>query len=64
MKLRKVVSYVQTDLKQKDLVRTIIPSGFKGSYIVIEEDSSYNLGVSYLPFNLSKKFLEAKRGIK
>lgn len=62
MKLKKISCFLQTDIKEKGLRRTIIRSGFKESYLVIEEDYAYNLGVSYLSIGL-EEFLAAKKSL-
>jgi hypothetical protein len=61
MKLKKITAYIQTDKKRTDEIRMFLPSGYKGGYILVEEDCAYNLGIAYLPFKWSKKFLDAKK---
>ncbi len=63
MKLKKITAYIQID-KQEDTITTIIPSGFRGSYIIVEEDPAYNLGVAYFPFEKSKELLKALKAIR
>ena len=55
MKLKKIIGYVKVD-GQRGVRTTIIPSGFKGGYIEVMEDSTYNLEVSY---DQSSELLEA-----
>ncbi len=68
MKLKKITAYVDERVEQIDgqenIRTTIIPSGFKGGYIVVEEDSGYNLGVDYWPFERSKELLKALRATR
>jgi len=65
MKIKKITCFLQADIKgkEKDLRRTIIRSGYKGSYLVVEEDSCYNLGIAYLSPEQVKEFLIAKKGL-
>ena len=55
MKLKKIIGYVKVD-GQQGVRTTIIPSGFKGGYIEVMEDSTYNLEVGY---DQSSELLEA-----
>ena len=55
MKLKKIIGYIQVD-SQYGVRTTIIPSGFKGGYIEVMEDSTYNLEVGY---DQSSELLEA-----
>ena len=64
MKLKKITAYIQLDHIKKDKIRMFLPSGFRGGYIMVEEDYAFHLGACYLPFNLSKKFLNAKKKVK
>lgn len=63
MKLKKITAYIY-DIKDGDTRTTIIPSGFKGRYIVIEEDSGYNLGVCYNPFERSPELFKALKSTR
>lgn len=48
MKLKKITAYQQTDGPAKDgISKVIIPSGFKGVWIVMVEDYAYNLSIDY-----------------
>ena len=60
MKLKKIIGYIQTD-SQRSIRTTIIPSGFKGGYIEVMEDSTYNLEVGY---DQSSELLEALKKVK
>jgi hypothetical protein len=63
MRIRKLVAYIQVGNERKGERRMFLPSGYRGAYIVVEEDSAYNLGVAYLSLEWSKKFLDAKKKI-
>ena len=60
MKLKKIIGYIQTD-SQRSIRTTIIPSGFKGGYIVVMEDPAYNLEVSY---NQSSELLKVLKKVE
>jgi len=60
MKLKKIIGYVQVD-GQDGIRTTIIPSGFREGYIVVEEYPSYYLEVGY---NQSLELLEALKKVK
>ena len=60
MKLKKIIGYVQVD-GQRSIRTTVIPSGFKGGYIEVMEDSTYNLEVGY---NQSLELLEALKKVE
>lgn len=68
MKIRKITAYVDAHVEQingqENIRTTIIPSGFKGGYIVVEEDPGYNLGVAYWPVKKSKELLKALRAVR
>jgi hypothetical protein len=55
---RKITAYVQLD-RRPGILATIIPSGFRGAYVMIEEDSTYNLGVTYATSKVHKELLKA-----
>ena len=63
MKIKRIDAYVEIK-KQSDEVRFFIPSGFQGQWIVIEETTSYELGIAYLPLRLAKVFRNARRKFK
>jgi len=60
MKLKKIIGYVKVD-GQRGVRTTIIPSGFKGGYIEVMEDSTYNLEVGY---DQSSELLEALKKVE
>ena len=60
MKLKKIIGYVKVD-SQRGVRTTIIPSGFKGGYIEVMEDSTYNLEVGY---DQSSELLEALKKVE
>ena len=60
MKLKKIIGYIQTD-SQRSIRTTIIPSGFREGYIVVEEYPSYLLEVDY---NQSFELLEALKKVE
>ena len=60
MKLKKIIGYVKVD-GQRGVRTTIIPSGFKGGYIEVMEDSTYNLEVGY---DQSSGLLEALKKVE
>ena len=60
MKLKKIIGYIQVD-SQDGVRTTIIPSGFREGYIVVEEYPSYYLEVGY---NQSLELLEALKKVK
>ena len=60
MKLKKIIGYVKVD-GQRGVRTTIIPSGFKGGYVEVMEDSTYNLEVSY---DQSSELLEALKKVE
>lgn len=68
MKLRKITAYIDEKAEhidgQEDIRTTIIPSGFRGGYIVVEEDPGYNLGVAYWPMKRSKELLKELQRLK
>ena len=66
MKLKKLPCFlvVNTKNREKDLRQTIIRSGYKGNYLVVEENSSYDLAVNYLAAAPLKEFLAAKKGLR
>ena len=63
MKLKKITAYIY-HIQNGDTRTTIIPSGFKGGYIIIEESSDYTLGACYVPFEMSKDLLKALKSIR
>ena len=60
MKLKKIIGYIQID-SQRSIRTTVIPSGFREGYIVVEEYPSYYLEVGY---NQSLELLEALKKVK
>ena len=60
MKLKKIIGYIQID-GQDGVRTTVIPSGFREGYIVVEEYPSYLLEVGY---NQSFELLEALKKVK
>ena len=63
MKLKKIIGYVKVD-GQQGVRTTIIPSGFKGGYIEVMEDSTYNLEVGYDQSSELFQLLEALKKVK
>ena len=64
MKLKKITCFLQTDVKAKGLRRTIIRSGFKDSWLMVEENYAYDTAATYLHPGEVKKFLAAKKEVK
>jgi uncharacterized membrane-anchored protein len=64
MKLKKITCFLQTDAKEKGLRRTIIPSGFKGSWLIMEENYAYDIGAVYLHPDQVKEFQAAKKKLR
>ena len=60
MKLKKIIGYIKVD-GQRGVRTTVIPSGFKGGYIEVMEDSTYNLEVGY---DQSSELLEALKKVE
>ena len=63
MKLKKIIGYVKVD-GQQGVRTTIIPSGFKGGYIEVMEDSTYNLEVGYDQSSELFQLLEALKKVE
>ncbi len=58
---KKIIAWVCE--KDEGVRSTMIPSGFKGLFLIVEEDYSYNLGVSYAsPKEIAQVKQEVKEG--